>query len=113
MELETENSNALVCPVDTLVVVTLDERMKKAGMLSIEQMLERSPLGAFSAHAAVTDLEKFEEWIQMRRKEFLTMQARMTLDKQEDDEMFEWVLSHCAVLGEVIANFRQATGRRP
>lgn len=113
MELETENSNALACPVDTLVMVTLDERMKKAGMLSIEQMLERSPLGAFSAHAGVTDLEKFEEWIQMRRKEFLTMQARMTLDKQEDDEMFEWFLSHCAVLGEVIANFRQATGRRP
>lgn len=91
----------------------LAERMKAAGMMSIEQMLERSPLGRFQAHAGVTDLEKFEEWIQMRRKEFLTMQARMTLDKQEDDEMFEWVLAHCAVLGEVIANFRQATGRAP
>lgn len=91
----------------------LAERMKKAGMLSIEQMLQRSPLGGFQAHAGVTDLEKFEEWIQMRRKEFLTMQARMTLEKQEDDEMFEWVLAHCAVFGEVIANFRQATGRAP
>lgn len=91
----------------------LAERMKAAGMLSIEQMLESVPFGSFIAHAGVTDLEKFEEWIQMRRKEFLTMQARMTLDKQEDDEMFEWVLSHCAVLGEVMANFRQATGRKP
>jgi hypothetical protein len=113
MSNEQNESDAKAHPVDTLVMVTLDERMKKAGMLSIEQMLERSPLGAFSAHAGVTDLEKFEEWIQMRRKEFLSMQARMTLDKQEDDEMFEWVLAHCAVLGEVIANFRQATGRRP
>lgn len=90
----------------------LDERMKAAGMLSIQDMLEKAPLGAFSAHAGVVDLESFEEWIQMRREEFLRMQARMTLDKQED-EMFEWVLSHVAVLGEVMANFRQATGRKP
>lgn len=94
-------------------MANLAERMKAAGMMSIEQMLERSPLGGFQAHAGVTDLESFEEWIQMRRNEFLTMQARMVLDKQEDDEMFEWVLAHCAVLGEVIANFRQATGRTP
>lgn len=51
----------------------LAERMQAAGMFSIEQMLERSPIGAFQAHAGVTDLEKFEEWIQMRRREFLTM----------------------------------------
>ena len=74
-------------------------------------MLERSPLGKFQSHAGVTDLDKFEEWVQMRRREFISMQARMMLDKQEDDEMFEWVITHRAVLGEVIANFRQATGR--
>jgi hypothetical protein len=89
----------------------LAQRMKEAGMMSIEEMLEKSQLGKFSAHAGVTDLDKFEEWIQMRRKEFFSMQARMTLDKQEDDEMYEWVIAHNAVLGEVIANFRQATGR--
>lgn len=49
----------------------------------------------------------------MRREEFLKMQAKMMLDKQEDDEMFEWVLFHAAVLGEVMANFRQSTGRKP
>jgi len=89
----------------------LDSRMKEAGMMPVSVMLEQNAFGKFSAHAGVTDLDKFEEWIQMRRKEFITMQARMTLDDQEGDEMFEWVVAHVAVLGEVMANFRQATAK--
>jgi len=89
----------------------LDKRMAEAGMVPVSQMLEASSLGKFSAHAGVTDLNKFEDWIQMRRKEFLSLQGKLMLDKKEDDEMFEWVVAHNAVLGEVIANFRQATGR--
>jgi len=91
----------------------LDKRMAGAGMTPVSQMLEQSSLGKFNAHAGVTDLDKFEEWIQMRRKEFLRLQAKMTLDKEEKDELFEWVVAHNAVLGEVMANFRQATGRNP
>jgi hypothetical protein len=82
-------------------------------MMSIEDMLEKSPLGKFNANSAVTDLQSFEDWLQMRRKEFLTMQASMTLDERKENEMFEWITTHNAVLGEVMANFRQATGRRP
>lgn len=89
----------------------LAARMKAAGMMSIESMLATSPM--FSAHAGVTDLNKFEEWLQMKREEYLKQQALMMLDKKEEDEMFEWVLSHSSVLGEVVANFRQATGRNP
>lgn len=94
-------------------MTSLDERMKAAGMMPVSEMLERSALGKFSAHAGVTDLESFEQWIQMQRKEFLSMQAEMTLDGKEKDEMFEWVVAHNAVLGAVMANFRQATGRKP
>jgi len=43
-------------------------------------------------------------------EEFIRMQARMTLDGEEKDEMFEWVVAHNSVLGEVMANFRQAMG---
>lgn len=92
---------------------SLDARMKAAGMMSVSEMLERSPLGRFSAHTGVTDLESFERWVQQRRAEFLQMQAQMTLDGEEKDELFEWVVAHNAVLGEVAANFRQATGRAP
>ena len=93
--------------------MSLDERMRAAGMMPLSEMLEKSPLGKFSAHAGVTDLASFEEWLQMQRKEFLRMQAEMTLDNKEDDELYEWVIAHNAVLGAVIANFRQATGREP
>jgi hypothetical protein len=89
----------------------LPERMKAAGMFSIEQMLNPTPMDRLHAHAGVTDLKSFEEWLQMRRKEFITMQARMTLDGDDKIEMFEWVLAHNAVLSEVMANFRQATNK--
>ena len=82
-------------------------------MMPVSEMLERSPLGRFSAHAGVSDLESFEQWIQMKREEFIRMQASMQLDGKEKDELFEWVVAYNAVLGEVIANFRQATGRNP
>lgn len=91
----------------------IDKRMAAAGMMPATEMLERSPLGKFSANAGVTDLESFEQWLQAQRANFLRMQARMTLDGEEKDEMFGWVIAHNAVLGEVIANFRQATGRNP
>jgi len=94
-----------------LVEVGLDERMIAAGMIPISEMLERNPLGKFSACAEVTDLENFEKWLKDCYREFLQMQVRMTLAKKEDDELFEWTLSHAACLGSVLANFRQATGR--
>lgn len=49
----------------------------------------------------------------MRREEFLKMQAEMVLGDAMSGEMYEWVVAHNAVLGEVIANFRKATGRKP
>jgi len=91
----------------------LDKRMAEAGMIPISEMLRRSTHGDFQANAAVVDLETFEEWVQMRREEFLKMQAKMQLDKKEDDDLYEWVVAHNAVLAEVIANFRKATGRKP
>ena len=40
--------------------MSLDERMRAAGMMPLSEMLEKSPLGKFSAHAGVTDLASFE-----------------------------------------------------
>jgi len=90
----------------------LDKRMAEAGMIPVSQMLEKIPLGNFMANTAVTDLKTFEEWIQMRREEFLRMQARMELNNEKEDEMYEWVIAHNAVLSEVMANFKQATRRK-
>jgi hypothetical protein len=84
----------------------LDKRMKDAGMMSLTEMLEKHPSNPFMVHAGMTDLKSFGEWLDMRHKEMSKMQANMILDKKEDSEMFEWVLSHAAVLGEVVANFK-------
>jgi len=91
----------------------LDKKMAEAGMMPVSIMLEKIPLGNFMANTAVTDLESFEEWIQMRREEFLRMQAKMELSGQKDYDLYEWVIAHNAVLSEVLANFKQATGRKP
>lgn len=91
----------------------LDQRMAAAGMVPVSQMMEQNALDVFSCHAGVTDLGRFEEWLQVRRKEFIQMQAQMTIEGLEENELFEWVVAHSAVLGEVLANFRQAIGRDP
>lgn len=87
----------------------LDEKMKKAGMIPVSEILKNPPINRFIIHAGMDNLEFFREWLRMRYKEYLTMQAKMMLEtSQEHDEMFEWVLAHSAVFGEVIANFDAA-----
>ena len=46
-------------------------------------------------------MDTFKQWLEMRYKEMLEARARYTLDGKEEDDMFEWYLSHAAVLGEV------------
>jgi hypothetical protein len=88
--------------------MTLDERMKQAGMATIDEMLAGTELDAWLSAVEVVDMESFEWWLETKYRYFLTMQAKYQLDKKEDDEMFEWILSHSALFGSVLANFRKA-----
>jgi len=92
--------------------MTLDEEMKKAGMMPLSDILNKNSLGNYSAHAGVTDLEAFEKWLLMKHEEMTRAFIRLELDKNQDHKMYEWYLSHKAVLGEVVANFRQATNHQ-
>jgi hypothetical protein len=87
---------------------TLAERMKAAGMMTVDELLAGAPLDAFTRHAGVNSLETFAQWLEMRRREYVTMQAKRTLDKREDDDLYEWVLAHAGVFGEVHVNFKVA-----
>lgn len=89
----------------------LSERMKAAGMYSIEEMMEPKPLDRWMAHAAVKDMDTFEQWLMMRYREFVTMKAKYELGDTEKDELYEWVLAHSGAFSEVIANFRAAYAR--
>lgn len=87
---------------------TLAERMKAAGMMTVDELLAGAPLDAFTRHAGVNSLEAFGQWLEMRRREYVTMQAKRTLDKREEDDLYEWVLAHAGVFGEVHVNFKAA-----
>ncbi len=90
---------------------TLDEKLKAAGMLTVEELMKGSPLDGFMTHAGVKDLDTFEQWLKMRQKETLSLKARLTVEGKEDDELFEWALSHAAVFNEVMINFKAATSK--
>lgn len=92
---------------------SLDIRMKAAGMLSVTQFLADQPIDAFIRHAGVIDLNTFDQWLGMKRTEFLRLQARLELAERNDDVLYEWVTSHAATFSEVMINFKIAYRQQP
>ena len=85
----------------------LDVRMKEAGMITLTDIWSGTPIDSFIKTNEVTTLEYFGKWLESRYKEASTMFAKRTVNKQEDDDLYEWVLAHNAVLKEVLLNFNQ------
>ncbi|MFL1449212.1 hypothetical protein ACI77O_12525 [Pseudomonas tritici] len=86
----------------------LEVRMQAAGMFSVVQLLTGAPMDVFIKHTGVNDLPSFLEWTKTRRGEFLKLQARLELADRQKDDLYEWVISHCAVFSEVMINLRAA-----
>ena len=57
----------------------LDDKMKKAGMIPVSEILKNHPTNPFIVDAGMKDLEFFREWLHMRHKEYVTMQAKMII----------------------------------
>lgn len=95
-------------PPFTAVPDDIDARMKSAGMLSAAEIVAGQPINAFMKHAGVTDLESLLKWAEMRRAEFLRMQAGYELGDKSKDDMYEWVISHVAAFSELHVNIRAA-----
>lgn len=87
------------------------ERLKAAGMITIAEFLKGTPMDKFHHYPSVVDLGTFSQMIELRRKECVTMQTRLELDKHEEDETFGWVLGQSAAYSEVVINFRAATAK--
>lgn len=101
-ELENYRNAQQVVPGD------IDARMKSAGMLSAAEIIAGQPIDAFVKHAGVVDMGSLVQWAEMRRAEFLRMQARYELGDKEKDDLYEWVVSHVAVFSELHVNIRAA-----
>lgn len=98
-----------VCALLAAPAPDLDQRLRAAGMLSVAKLMAGAPLDAFIKHAGVHNLATFAEWVEMRRKECLRLQARFDLKELgEDHELYEWALAHAAVFTEVHVNLRAA-----
>lgn len=87
---------------------TLEERLKRVGMSTVAEVMAGAPLDRFHAHAGVRDLATFEQWLEMRRKEFATLHSQLMLNREEESDLFEWALAHNAAFNEVLVNFRRA-----
>lgn len=95
-------------PASVSVPDDIDTRMKNAGMLSAAEIIAGQPIDAFMKHAGVVDLESLLKWSEMRRAEFLRMQAKYELGDNQKDDMYEWVISHVAAFRELHVNIRSA-----
>lgn len=88
---------------------TLDVRLKSAGMFSVAELLNGSPIDQFVRHAGVHDIATFVQWVEMKRAEYLKLQARYDLGDKPKDDLYEWVTSHSAVFAEVHVNLKAAS----
>ncbi|WP_237731296.1 hypothetical protein [Lelliottia amnigena] len=95
-------------PPAPVVPDEIDARMKAAGMLSAADILAGQPMDSFMKHSGVVDAESLLKWAEMRRAEFLRMQAGYELGDKEKDDLYEWVISHVAVFSELHVNIRAA-----
>lgn len=96
-------------PGDTGTGGGLDERMRAAGMLTIPEMMGTLPLDRWRVHAGMTDLDAFGRWLDRKAEEYARRRAPYELgEKDQSDELYEWMLAHAAVFSEVRVNFRAA-----
>ncbi len=92
----------------------LNARLKAKGMYSIDEMMGTLPVDKWRVQSGMTDLKFFGEWLERKTREYLTMKAAYDAgDKDESDELYEWVLAHYGAFHDVLVNFRAALSSQP
>lgn len=96
-------TNALESEVDDL-----DTRMKEAGMVPLSELLAGTQLDRWRVHTGVTDVQSFLEIAEKKHESFTKLFIQYEVGDKEPDELYEWVLAHKAVWGDVVFNLRAA-----
>jgi len=92
----------------------LNARLKAKGMYSIEEMMGTLPVDKWRIQSGMTDIKFFGEWLERKTREYLTMKAAYEAgDKDESDELYEWVLAHYGAFHDILVNFRAALSSQP
>jgi hypothetical protein len=88
---------------------TLDERMKAAGMISLDDMLNgKTPMEFWSRHTSVKDFDTFEAWMRMRYRELLSLKALYDLGEPDAYNLKQHIESSAGAFGEIMSNWRAA-----
>lgn len=96
--------------MNNLSIEELDEEFKKRNLIPPSEMMNGNP---FQIHAGVCDLETFEQYLRLKNNEFLKMRSALNLEGRgleslegdEKDELFEWVVAGYAAYSDILANF--------
>ena len=86
----------------------LDKMLKDAGLFTITQILDGTPMDSMHVCAEVVDLKTFGQWLSVQREKFLSTKARLELANKQYDEIYEWIMAHSAVFHSVSLNFKAA-----
>ena len=112
-ELETELSATRKQSIALGSDASMDILMKAAGMLSVCQFMADQPMDTSIGHSGVIDLNTFDQWLSMKRSEFLRLEVQLELAERKDDVLYEWVTSHEATFSEAMSNFKNAHLQEP
>lgn len=88
---------------------SLDQKLRDAGMVTVAELMAGSMLDGFIKHNQVNDIPSLFSWVEMRRSQFALRKIPYDLgEKDESDDMYEWILAHYAVFTEIHINMKEA-----
>lgn len=87
----------------------LEDRMKAAGMFTVDEMMQGMPIDQWMRHTGVKDLDTFGQYLERKTREYLSLKAGLesgTSTLLDEDESYkEWVNAHYAVFRDIHVNF--------
>lgn len=91
--------------------IELAERMKAAGMITIDEAINGGPMDLFLSHTGVRDMETYGQWLEMRRRELVKQVACHDLKIHVlNDDVLDFILGQSYAVGCAHINLKRANG---
>lgn len=92
---------------NSLDELDIEEEMKKAGMIPLDDILSGESASKYETHVGVTDIERFSDWLTRKREEYIRMRIKQEFKK--NDDLYDFVLGKTSAYNEIWLNFRKGT----
>lgn len=87
--------------------IDIEEEMKKAGMLPLDDILSGDSSSKYETHIGVTSIEYFSDWLTRKREEYIRLRIKHEFKK--NDDLYDFVLGKASAYNEIWLNFRKGT----